>query len=534
MDKGKWIAFVLTVAVICTACGDMDTDAVWQTREPFVDAEGFTHAIRFAQEGELNIFAYSEGQNYQKVIDKFEKVTESTLKTSLHFEFASNIKQEVNLRLAARDDIDLIFDASWVNMDQNIKDGMYADLTDYFNNNSFPGLKKVFTPDLLEEMKSPDGRIYGIPYYWDYKPLECLYIRGDWREKYGVPVVIDNDTLKQYLDAVQEHSGELGIESAIGLSDRGYYHFIQNWSARNEQGIFNISGVSVSVLLDMDRSELVDVGMLGDLEHDYSVWPDKDNPFNTDVLNVAAAWGGYVNEDSVTAPDVRERFANGMYGATEGGFEHYVELMQKLAAYDPNAKLEYFLYDDGIRNQEKVYRNSVLAQNYMFVPYYCDDIDRVMAVVDWIFESQANNDLWSLGIEGDDWIDAGEGRYELTVGNDDPYFFPTWLWSETPVYHRINASQPEDVISYIRWAQDISHFKTNPFAGFSFDKKPVEAEYAALMVLKSDFDSQFAAGVFGELTQDKLEEYSIKAQPYQNVLRDEVARQINAYLQKVP
>lgn len=537
MVRQKLAALVCfsAVMVLATACGREDDSAAWQVREPFTDAEGFTHAIRFAEEGEVNVFAHSEGRNYQKVIDKFERVTEGTLKTSLNFEFALDIKQEVNMKLAAKEDIDLIFDASWVNMDQNIKAGMYADLTSYFGNDNFPGLKKVFTPELIQAMKAPDGKIYGIPYFWNYKALDCVYIRGDWRERYNVPKVTDQETLRQYLDAVQSHAEELGIASAIGLMQRGYYQMNQNWSVRNEQGIFSISGTSAVALLDMTDGEgsparLVDVGMLGDLEHDYSAWPDAVNPFNEDMLEIAAEWGQYVNDDTLTAQNVREKFARGMYGATEGGFEHYVELMRQLAAYDPNAKLEYYLYDEGIRNREKIYRNAVLSQNYMFVPYYCDDIDRVMAVVDRIFESQKNNDLWSLGIEGEDWIDVGEGKYELTADNAHPYSFPTWLWSEAPVYHRVNASLPDDVVSYIRWSQDTANFKVNPFSGFSFDKAPIADEYVALKTLWADYESQFATGAFGGAAQDKLAEYSTKAQPYQNILRDEAARQVEACL----
>lgn len=543
-NKKRILVLTLTAVMVMsiTACGKKNESGKKNvgltTEEARVDDEGFTHSITLDEDGEINVFAFSEGQNYQKVIDKFEEVTKDTLKTKVNFQFATSIGEEAPLKLAAKEDIDLIFDAAWVNSQKNIKDGMYMDLSEYFNNPDYPGLQKAFPEDVVESMKSEDGKIYGIPYYNNCNTLPCIYIRGDWREKYGLPEVTDEETLYEYVKTIEEHKDELGVTSAVGLSNRGWFYFGEQKQNLAENGIFEVPGTGARVTQNMyaqlsdDLKTVEDARMIGEEDAAFVDWKIQSNFISEKAVEFGTKWYPYVNKDAISLDDAKPGFVSGLYGAVESELTAYSGYVQELLAYNPDAKLEYYIYYDNLRNKEEAYMDSALSSNYMYVPYYCDNPDRAMAVVDWIFESQSNNDLWTLGIEGEDWEAVGDNQYK-DLQPDNKYTFPTFLWSLNPQYTRINADLPDDVKEYYAYSAETENFIKHPFAGFSFDNTKVQLEYTGLTTLQEDYYHQFMIGEFGGDTEAKLEEFNSKAKDYEDAVREEVISQLQVYIDKI-
>lgn len=497
----------------------------------------FTEGITLDSAGTVNVFGFSEGQNYEKVIDKFEEVTKDTLKTDLNFQWASDIKTEQPLQLAAQGDIDLMFDASWLNSGNNISQGMYKDLSKYFLNPDYPGLYKAFPEEIVEAMKNPaDGCIYGIPYFIDYNSLRTIFIRGDWREKLGCEPVVDDETLLAYLEAVDKNKEELGAVSAAGLGNRGWYYFHDNTCDLQSNNIFEIqsTGARVTqnayVLLNGDNSAVEDIMYVGDPDEGFTNWPSGKNVLNSKAIEFGTKWSQYVNEDAASGGADQDKFAAGLYGVMEGDLSSYLDLQRKLTTNNKDAKLEYYIYDEPVRNKEKgeVYMNMSIANNYMYVPYFNDDPDRAMAVVDWIFQCQANNDLFSLGIEGEDFERVGESQY-VSLNPDNKYVFPSWLWSNNPLYCRYDSETPEDIMNYRLWASDSSNFKENPLSGFSFSTQNVSTEFAAFNSIQQDYYSLFMIGTFGDKTEEKLNEFYEKTKDYTTVIKDDLKKQIETY-----
>lgn len=93
-----------------------------------------------------------------KVLTEFGNRSKDTLNTTLDLEFnpASDHKQKTKLKLAAGEAVDLMFDAPWMNLNQNISQGFYQELDKYFNNDEYPGLKKHFRKSFLMPTKSMD------------------------------------------------------------------------------------------------------------------------------------------------------------------------------------------------------------------------------------------------------------------------------------------------------------------------------------------------------------------------------------------
>lgn len=113
---------------------------------------------------ELTFWLTNEGENYEKVFDEFEKRAGEDMGIDIKVNWTTKHVEEMPLKLMNQEACDLTFDAYWVNLASNISNGLYADLSEYFDNDEYPGLKKAFTPEILETMVSDDGAIYAIPF----------------------------------------------------------------------------------------------------------------------------------------------------------------------------------------------------------------------------------------------------------------------------------------------------------------------------------------------------------------------------------
>lgn len=493
-------------------------------------------------EGDINIFAFNEGENYQKVWAKVEELTQDTLKSKINWSFATDIRQEAALKLAAEEDYDLIFDGYWINMAQNIDDGMYMDLSGYFGNPDYPGLEAAFPPDVVETMRSADGAIYGIPFYDNYCDLRCIYIRGDWREQMGLAEVVDEETFQLFLQAMEENKEELGIVSAFGGGNRGYFYFRKDYYERGNDNIFEVDSTGAratqnfEVLLSDDAKTVLGASIVGDPAEFFADWKA---PYNTDYRNqeaieLAELYGPYINEDAITGADIAQKFQSGMYAATEGNLGGYFDYYNKMSAAVPEAKLEVYMYEVPVAAKEPVIMKQAISANFLCVPYYSNDPDRAMSLIDWIFRDQANYDLVRYGIEGEDWEADGEKGYkELTPSNK--YLFPTWLICNNPAFSRVATNVPQEIQDFNAWSMDASNFKANPISGFVFNSAPadnpaVTAALTAYRTLQEDFYKNFMIGGYGDDTAAKLEEFYGLAKDNAEIIREELIKQLQAFL----
>ena len=169
--------------------------------------------------GKVKVFAFSEGQNYQKVLDRFYEVTKDTLQTKLTFSFSDDIKKEQLLQLSSKEDFDLIFDAFWLNASKNLENGMYADLTDYFNNPDYPGLQAAFPEELLDSLKYTDGRKNPKK-----RPVPGGIAPAVLTEQYSLPVIEHEDMPVK--EVIFTPAGETVLD--FGQNFAGYVTFRGN------------------------------------------------------------------------------------------------------------------------------------------------------------------------------------------------------------------------------------------------------------------------------------------------------------------
>ena len=142
--------------------GGDETDAA---TEPAIQMEDTT----------INIRVMNEFRNVDKVLEQYEEMTkDDPIMSKIHLNFSyvagGDYKDRLTMAMVGQEDYDLMFCGSWHGLSTFIKQGNFADLSEYFNNDAYPGLKAAFSEDFVEAMTSyirqEDGTyktgIYGL------------------------------------------------------------------------------------------------------------------------------------------------------------------------------------------------------------------------------------------------------------------------------------------------------------------------------------------------------------------------------------
>jgi len=538
----KWFKSIIAVALAAamttsfTACGKSDS----------ASSQGGTPSAGAAEATTLKVYMFGTAKNADKVLNKFYDETKSTLNTKLDIVWApgSDHKQNIPLLIQNKQEADLVFDAYWMNLAKMKSDGAYADLSKYFNNDQYPGLKKAFPPEVINQVKETDGKIYSIPFYERADDQSyCIFLRKDLREKYNLPEVKDLATLQKYLDTINQHKSELNMVAPLGLGERGFFRFNDQTLSKRAANVFSIDSTGAKatlefqVALDKSGKKVQGVAGIGDPDNKFSAFP---TPFNTNYMDaryidLANSWAKYVQKDSNIEKDATKNLFNtGKVAATEGALDGYqlnTDNIKKLTGKDNN--VEVYMYDDVERSNGKIVKAQLTTNNFLCVPYYSTKIDRTMKFLDWIYSSQENHDLFEYGIKGEDWEAAGDKEYKnLTPANK--YVFPGYELTWNPNYARTVSGMPDNIKALNSYMSKPETYTESPIAGFVFntnENSEVKRAYASFSKVQSDYYSTLSNGIYGKDTKAKLAEYYQKAQASgMEVIREAVKRQIQAYL----
>ena len=223
MKTNRWIkklmAFLLAGMMVLSlaACGGKDNDTPKQNDDPGTTPPAVTptEPEDMANEMEdvtINIRIMNEFKNLDKVLAKYEEMTkDDPILSHIHPEFTwvagGDYRDKLTMAMVANEDYDLMFCGSWHGLTTFMQDGNFADLSSYFNNDNFPGLKAAFSPNFVDAMTSyirqPDGTfkkgIYSINLASFYEDSRGFMYREDRRKKYSCEPITDRDSLFAYL-----------------------------------------------------------------------------------------------------------------------------------------------------------------------------------------------------------------------------------------------------------------------------------------------------------------------------------------------
>lgn len=469
----------------------------------------------------------------QAVLDEFYNRTKDTLNIKLNFNWVpgDQMKEKFGLKLASGEQVDAVFDAQWNTMPQMIAKDTYMKLDSYFNNDKYPGLKKAFPPEYINNNKFVDGKnelhVYGVPFTQNYSPVATVILRKDLRVKYGLPEIKTLEDLEGYFDHVLKNEKGVIPFGVDGSRGEGLGNWLQTYSRPDNYGALLANGLNTQIGI---KDGKVDVVFKGE---DISVLPA---PLNTkesfyQVEITARKWyqKGYLEKDIISQKDARGFFKAGKFAAI-GGDSGLSTFYKDVAQAIPGAEIEYVSIQPGVsEGKPGSLTTDFKAWNFSSIPVTSKNADRVMAFFDWLYADQNNHDLFEYGIEGKHWVPVGKDKFKVPEGAK-PYAFPGYLLTWNPSMIRYPEDFPESARKLEQFAGKPDSFTKSAIAGFSLNSEPIKSELAkigpefkkarsvAMLGLVEDYEAAY---------KDSLEK--MKSMGLEKV-RAEIKKQLEDYL----
>lgn len=104
-----------------------------------------------------------------------------------------------------------------------------------------------------------------------------------------------------------------------------------------------------------------------------------------------------------------------------------IDVARQVKAVDKNAEFTILGPLDAVDAQGKAIENSGAfvevskATDCMIINKRSEKAELILAYFDWLYSDVENYELCSYGIEGEHWVDAGEGYYSFPAGKEDRY-----------------------------------------------------------------------------------------------------------------
>lgn len=499
-----------------------------------------TVMVSASAQTELKIYLFNESQNQQKVLDRYYEATGNEISLNFVFNTSADHREKLPLLIGNEEPCDLVFDAYWMNLATMIKQDMYADLSSYFNNDAYPGLKAAFPPEYMAQVTQADGAVYAIPFTQAANDIQVLFYRADLLKKYSMEAIDSLEDLEAYFKAVQENEKDMVAPFGIAGS-RAFYYLESDILEKKQQNVFEVNGSGTAVGMEFevavskDGKTVLGAGTIGAPGSYYEAFPV---PYNTNTrsdraVNKLTKWAQYINPSSNNETDATNNlFYTGLCAAIEGNISGYDNMKKNIESL--GGKLGMFVYNDGLRAMTPGYyvTSGQTAWNFLCVPYYSKNIDAAMKFIDWIFQSKENHDLFEMGLVGEDFELVGEEYRKLNPNN--AYTFPGYQMTWNPSFIRTNAELDDAVKEMVIYQNAPSSYEPSVMMGFAFDNQAtleLQTAYAAVTAIQSEYIRPLMHGIYGADTQAKLDEYWEKATAAGiEVIREAVIAQAQAFL----
>ena len=539
------LALILIMSTLLAGCSNNTSSQKTETTETAEKAEttdttGTTETpeTKTPDPVTLKFMFFGDRQaDLDKVLAEFEKRTKDTLNTKIEFDFVpgAEFRQKQLLAMSTGESFDLTFDAPWATLFNHLSLGYYQPLDKYFNNDEYPGLKKAFPAEMMENNKV-NGHIYTIPFQTAYSDPFIIAIRKDIREELGLPPVKTMDDFTNYLEAVKTKHPDY---TPISIGGRGIFRLgIPEEKGRTDIRLAAIKpesftgGVPFSVAISPDGKKVLGAATIGDPESAFANFPA---PFNSHDsiyghFGMRAEYSKYTNKDPLSRQAV-DALDKNKTASVETTIYNLTKDTLNLKKINPNAEYEPFFYtSDDIRDMKPgAIRTTFIANNSAVVPTTSKNVERTMKFLDWMFSNKENHDLIELGIEGDHWTAVGDDGYN-TTDNTVNYTFQGYEMTWNPTLSRNNMSNSPEMLKYIEYAKDTNSYYQVPLAAFVFDTKSVATELAKLNpkiqqtadILMTGLDPKWK-----ELAQNSNKEWRNLGL---EKVREEVIKQVQAFL----
>ncbi len=430
-----------------------------------------------------------------------------------------DIGNKTQLALAAGDNIDLIFDAPWLHMNQMIAAGYYEELTDLVNKYG-QDILKTRSKNMMEANMF-DGKLMGIPNGNSMVQPHGYNIRKDLREKLGMSPITTYDELEKYLYAVKEKFPDIIPAWADGAPGNSQYTWA-GWRANDdaETNIRYTDAFSANLMLYYKGNDGKVYNLFETNEPKVMSWIEnarklfKDKVLDNDLAAKKDQWADY-QAGKVACQPVRS-------------FEIHYDFNDKCKAatggeYEPVTLMDF--------TPGKIILN-LKQDNFICIPKISKNKERAMMFLNWCQENEENYYLASQGVEGEkgSYRFVGEDRIESITANQSGGLAPDFDFIKNPAFVKYNTKASEESVKKLKFIQNGDNFIKGAEAGFTFNSEPVKNEIAQFNAIAAKYYSVIFNGMVD--TDEYMAKFKKEGGDVLKKVQDELQKQLDAHVAK--
>lgn len=448
------------------------------------------------------------------VIQEAEKRMADTLNVKLDVVFVpfSDLAQKTQVMLASGEDVDLIFDAPWLHMDQMVSAGYYEPMEDLLAKYGQDAVK-VRSQQMFDANKF-QGKIYALPMGNSHLAGRTYLVRKDLREKYGLPPIKTYDDLINFAYKVKENEKDIIPLLAYGQGAQtdvswGAFRAFMEYDPQ----FLKSDAFGQSLILYYKNNDGKVYNLFDEMEPKIWSWIEDARKLYTD---------GLMHPDVLAIKDVNSVISSGKVAvAISNEFGVPSAISTALAQNAPGAELEPVTF---VKMEKGANISNFKQANFLAIPKVSKNKERAMMFLNWTAQKD-NYDLLAYGIEGKDYQKVGDDQYK-PIGTGYPSFGYAWVWN--PTMDRINADFDEDTVAHYKFFKDASNLTPSILTGFSFDPTPVANE----ITLYNTTADKYYNSLFDGVTDPDETWAKFKAEASGSVkkIQIELQRQIDEFL----
>jgi len=429
----------------------------------------------------------------------------------------SDLSTKTQVMLAGQDQIDLIFDAPWLHMNQMIAQGYYEELTSLLNSHG-PNILRTRPKEMWDANKF-NGKIMGIPLGLFFQQPHGWVVRADLREKLGFSPLATYDDIVKYAYAVKKDNPRMFPLGFDGNYSNIQYGFV-NWKMLDDSdtNIRFTHALPASLMLYYRNNDGVVHNMFDELDPrlDTALKEARqfylDGLFNPDILSIKQPYDDYYNTGKAAVSPVR-LFSN----------THNQDYLNNLKALGGSSEPVVL----ATKAKGKVVANFVM-DNFICVTKISKNKELSIRFLDWVNKSSDNYNLVEHGQPGKDWERVGTDKWRNISGAE--FGWQAYALSWNPMYNLLPEVDDANAIAMQKLIAQADYFVKDVTAGFSFDAEPVKNEIAQYQGIEGKYYPALMNGVLDPVAT--MARFKAEAGPTLKKVQDELQRQVNAFLKK--
>lgn len=454
-------------------------------------------------------------EDLDKVIGKAEeKMLADGLNIKLNFVFVpwADVANKTQVTLTSGEEIDLMYDAPWLHMNQMVSSGYYTDLTELLEQYG-QNILNAGSPLIFDANKF-NGEMPGIPLGSKNGHANSFLIRKDIREELGLEKVTTHEQFIEFLTAVKEKKTDIIPYSYWGASPDLSYSGIR---------IENDYELGMRVTPAFNRN--FTLNMIGNDPTIHNLFDEMD-PKVWEYIELARSLyqDKLINPDVMSSPDSKVMMKSGEIASmTYTDYVMQYGTLRELQTNVPGADLEIFeLY----KFEPQVNTSDYKQNDYLTLPKASKHPVEAIQFLNWAHEKD-NYDLLSYGIEGEHWEAVGDNQYTPLK---DTYSWFGWSWLWAPKLDRVSAEYTAEEMEKTKFYSTAENYEQDVLTGFTFDTSPVANEIAQFNIIDSKYYPLIMSGAVDPT--EVWEKYKKEGSAVVKKIQVELQKQIDEFLNK--